>query len=629
MAENEDRKTKIKKRYSMTDNFRYTFYHLRKKQGNGALFVCVGDVALSVVLPFLEAALAGAVAAALVSGKAPGRILLLILGYVGLLQAVRFGQSHVRLLRVKDVFLFRCNLMTDYFRKILLMDGQSLESSTGQKKRDAANRNIYSGNSRGIEAYAGNYLDLLINLCGLVLYGMIVGRNSLLLLAILAAQTALAAFFQLLAGKRSYQMEEEVNRNWKEAYYLRRESIVPGNGKDIRLYRMDRWFLKRLYDCVDRIVALTDRGQSGFVAAGIGEKLFSFVRNALVYGYLILEMSRGELTLPAFLLYVGVVSGFEVWMKGFFLAFQEFMVNERLMDDYRDFMDFGSVEEETTDERLRQTSVCSGKPAPARPGESHKIRLENVSFRYDGSERDTLHNLNLTIRPGEKLALVGLNGAGKTTLIKLLCGLYRPTAGRIILDGQDMQTLSQKEVFREFSVVFQEVFAFSFSLLANISCRGDGQEDEGRLRESLEKAGLMEKVSSLPGGMRISMNKDLDPEGVALSGGELQKLMLARALYKDAPVVILDEPTAALDPIAESEMYMKYDEMIRGKTGIFISHRLSSTRFCDRILYMEKGRIIEEGNHQELMEKGGAYAELFHIQARYYQQKRREEESYA
>ena len=146
MTENEDRKTKVKKRYSMTDNFRYTFYHLRKKQGNGALFVCAGDVALSVVLPFLEAALAGAVAAALVSGKASGRILLLILGYVGLLQAVRFGQSHVRLLRVKDVFLFRCNLMTDYFRKILLMDGQSLESSTGQKKRDAANRNIYSGN---------------------------------------------------------------------------------------------------------------------------------------------------------------------------------------------------------------------------------------------------------------------------------------------------------------------------------------------------------------------------------------------------------------------------------------------------------------------------------------------------
>ena len=189
-----------------------------------------------------------------------------------------------------------------------------------------------------------------------------------------------------------------------------------------------------------------------------------------------------------------------------------------------------------------------------------------------------------------------------------------------------MQSLSQREVFREFSVVFQEVFAFSFSLEDNVCC---GRKDEERLKESLEKAGIWEKVQTLPKGVRTAMNKDLDEEGAMLSGGELQKLMLARALYKDAPVVILDEPTAALDPIAESEMYEKYDGMIRGRTGIFISHRLSSTRFCDRILFMEKGRIVEEGDHESLMEKKGAYAELFGLQARYYQQKRQQEESYA
>ena len=235
----------------------------------------------------------------------------------------------------------------------------------------------------------------------------------------------------------------------------------------------------------------------------------------------------------------------------------------------------------------------------------------------------------LTICPGDKVALVGLNGAGKTTLIKLICGLYRPTSGRILLDGQDMSTLRQKDIFREFSVVFQDVFAFSFSLLANVSCCVEGQENAARLEESLRTAGLLERVRELPDGVRTFMNKDLDEKGVTLSGGELQKLMLARALYKDASVVILDEPTAALDPIAESEMYEKYDEMIRERTGIFISHRLSSTRFCDRILFLEKGRIIEEGNHEHLMKKGGGYAELFALQARYYQKKRQEEESYA
>ena len=207
---------------------------------------------------------------------------------------------------------------------------------------------------------------------------------------------------------------------------------------------------------------------------------------------------------------------------------------------------------------------------------------------------------------------------GKTTLIKLLCGLYRPTSGKIYLDGQELQDLSQREVFQEFAVVFQDVFAFSFPLSDNVSCVDCGREDSERLRGSLEKAGLWERVQALPKGAQTFMNKDLDEAGVALSGGEVQKLMLARALYKDAPMVILDEPTAALDPIAESEMYERYDELVHGRTAVFISHRLSSTRFCDRILFLENGRIVEEGSHESLMRAGGAYAELFAIQAKYY-----------
>ena len=607
---------KEQKRYSIWDNFRYTFYLLKQKEGTGALAFCGGNMAMSILLPFLEAALAGTVAACLSSQKKPEIILLLITGYVILLQAARFLYHHLQKVQQKTLFIFRGGMIGDFYEKILEMDGQSLESATGQQKKDAATRNLFTGNDFGVEAYAQSGLTLCAKLGGLALYSIIVGRCSLLLLLLLTAQTMFSSFLHFLAGKRTFKLENELEKNWTEFQYLRRESIIPENGKDIRLYRMDQWFLKRFHDRIHQIVAITDKEQTGFMTAGIAEKILSFARNILVYGFLIWNMVQGTLTLPAFLLYVGVVAGFETWMNGLFDSIQQILINQTPMTAYRDFMDYGVLPKD-------------GVTPPLSPGNPHEIRLEHGSFRCDGSEADTIHDVHLTIQPGEKLALVGLNGAGKTTLIKLLCGLYRPTGGSIYLDGQDIQTLSQKEVFKEFSVVFQEVFAFSFPLAANVSCQAAGSEDEALLRESLLKAGLWEKVQSLPKKIHTAMNKDLDEEGVTLSGGELQKLMLARALYKNAPVVILDEPTSALDPIAESEMYEKYDELTKGKTGIFISHRLSSTRFCDRILFMEKGAITEEGSHENLMAEKGAYAELFNLQAKYYQQKRKEEESYA
>ncbi|MCI9336710.1 MAG: ABC transporter ATP-binding protein [Lachnospiraceae bacterium] len=596
------------KKYAMWDNCRYAFRQLRQKEGAGALAVCGGDVSLGVLLPFLEAALAGAVAAILVSGRQAGEILLLAAGYVALLQTVRFLQGHLRKQRVKTLFLLRIDMGMDFFRKTVWMDGQSLESAQGRKKWQDAMRNLYWGNNLGMEAYTKAWCDLLLQLMGLMLYGVIVGRISLILLVVLILQTLLVSYFHTKAGKHAYGLESEIEKKWGTFRYLRQETVVPGNGKDIRMYRMDKWFLGLFRRLIDGACALIDRQQTGHMAAGMAENLLTFARSAIVYGWLIREMAMGNMTLPSFLLYVGIVAGFGAWMNGLFEAWRQIMENEKILDDYRDFMDFGMVEE--------------GKPEPERPGSIHEIRFEHVCFRYGGSDEDTIRDLNLTIRPGERLALVGLNGAGKTTLIKLLCGLYRPTSGAVYLDGKNIQSLDQRAVFREFAVVFQDVFAFSFPLADNVSCVDCGREDPHRLRESLEKAGLWERVQTLPRQTRTSMNKDLDEAGVTLSGGEMQKLMLARALYKDAPTVILDEPTAALDPIAESEMYEKYDELVQGRTAVFISHRLSSTRFCDRILFLEKGRVAEEGTHEELMQRGGSYAELFALQARYYRESR-------
>lgn len=605
------KKAEKSKMYPMWDNCLYAFRHLKQKEGTAALAVCGGDVGFSVLLPFLETALAGAVAAILVSGRQPGEILLLVSGYVALLQTVRFLQGYLKNKQSKTLFMLRIDMMMDYFGKTVWMDGQSLESARGQKKWQDARRNLCWGNSLGIEAYAKAWCDMLLQVTGLILCGAIVGQVSLLLLVILILQTLLVSWLHAKAGKQAYSKEDEIEKKWDTFQYLRRETVAPGNGKDIRMYRMDKWFLWLFRQLIDGTCALIDRQQTGYMAAGMAENLLTFARSVAVYGWLIREMAAGNMTLPSFLFYVGIVAGFSGWMNGIFQAWQQILENEKAMDAYRDFMDFGVVEE--------------GKQAPERPGCAHEIRFEHVCFRYDGSNgpdgEDTIRDLNLTIRPGERLALVGLNGAGKTTLIKLLCGLYRPTSGAVYLDGKNIQSLDQRAVFREFAVVFQDVFAFSFPLSDNVSCVDSGREDSVRLRESLEKAGLWERVCALPKQAQTAMNKELDEDGVILSGGEMQKLMLARALYKGAPVVILDEPTAALDPIAESEMYEKYDELIQGGTAVFISHRLSSTRFCDRILFLEKGRITEEGTHEELMRKGGAYAELFALQAKYYREK--------
>ena len=242
-----------------------------------------------------------------------------------------------------------------------------------------------------------------------------------------------------------------------------------------------------------------------------------------------------------------------------------------------------------------------------------------MSYRYPGAEKNTIAHMSLTLHPGENLAIVGLNGAGKTTLVKLICGFLDPTGGRVLLNGQDIRQYNRRDYYKLFEAVFQDFSVLSCTVAENVAQAMDGIDEE-KVRYCLDQAGLTEKITSLPAGIKTHVGRDVYLDGVEFSGGQTQRLMLARALYKDAPILVLDEPTAALDPIAEDDIYQKYNEMTRGRTSLFISHRLASTRFCDRILFLENGRVLEEGTHDQLMAHNGGYAKLFAVQSKYYKE---------
>jgi len=310
------------------------------------------------------------------------------------------------------------------------------------------------------------------------------------------------------------------------------------------------------------------------------------------------------LSASMFLLYFNAVGKSAAWARNILSSFNQLGMHSRNLSVYREYLEF--------DEPFK---FEDGKPLPV--GKEHTITLENVSFTYPESENAVLKDINLTLRTGDKIAVVGLNGAGKTTLIKIICGLLDPTSGRVLIDGVDVREYNRRDYYKFFSAVFQNFTMLPQTVAENVAQSLDGI-DMARVKDCIEKAGLTKKIESLPDGYNTYLNREIYENAAEFSGGETQRLMLARALYKDAPFLLLDEPTAALDPIAESEVYEKYNSMTESKGSIFISHRLASTRFCDVVLLLENNVIREHGTHDELMAKKGRYYELFSVQSRYY-----------
>jgi ATP-binding cassette subfamily B protein len=463
-------------------------------------------------------------------------------------------------------------------------------------------------NSAATEAVWTTLTDLCTNFMGFLLYiGLLSPIQPMLIWVILL--TACAGYFvSHRVNSWGYRHRAEEAEIEKQMFYLSRQSRNVTAAKDVRIFGFKPWLEDLSEKSLAAYTAFQGRAEAHYLWARITDLALAFLRNGVAYAYLIHLVLKGELGVAEFLLYFSAAGGFSAWITGLLDGFSIL---------HRQSLDLSTVRE-CLDYR-EPFRFEGGLPLRPEANRQYELRLENVSFRYPGAERDTLCGLNLTLHPGEKLAIVGLNGAGKTTLVKLMCGFLDPTAGRVLLDGRDIRDYNRADYYAMFSAVFQNFTLLPGTIAVNVAQR-EADIDQARLMDCLEKAGLRPKIESLSRGWDTLLQREVYDEAIMLSGGETQRLMLARALYKNAPFVVLDEPTAALDPIAESEMYQKYNDMTRGKSSVYISHRLASTRFCDRILFIENGGICESGTHESLLKQNGRYAQLYHIQSKYYQE---------
>ena len=462
------------------------------------------------------------------------------------------------------------------------------------------------GNDKASEAIWPALTTLLTNLSGFAVYLLLLSHLEPLLLGIVFVSAAAGFFAARWANAWQYKNEDQTF--WNRWWYIRSKAESIELAKDIRIFGLAGWLLG-LQDSLVRFYAnWAARVEYRRLAANAVDIFLGVARNGIAYFYLIHMALRDGLPASEFLLYFTAVSGFTAWITGI-LNDSATLHRQALELNYiRDYLNLP--------EPFRMEG---GASIPA--AETYALTLDNVSYRYPGAETDALHNVSLAIRPGEKLAIVGLNGAGKTTLVKLLCGLIDPTEGRVLLNGRDIRDFDRPEYYRLFSAVFQDFSVLDVTVAENVAQTWENI-DRKRVAACIETAGLAEKVASLPKGLDTYLGREVWEDGVLLSGGETQRLMLARALYKNGSILLLDEPTAALDPLAENDIYMKYNEMSAGRTSIFISHRLASTRFCDRIIFVDGGGIAEEGTHEDLLKKSGKYAELFAVQSRYYREGR-------
>ncbi|HWQ59251.1 MAG TPA: ABC transporter ATP-binding protein [Clostridia bacterium] len=532
----------------------------------------------------------------------PEYLLLITAGFFLVSTALNFLKN----VADQNSFMRIARLRIDYicaqFSKLLRMDYPYSEDDKFLDHYEKA-FNSTSGNNNGVEAVYHSLFKAPAMALTVLALAVFIGIKSPLILGAILVNIAAVVFIGRKVHAFRFGKREELGHAERRKNYFLQTTHDFTYGKDIRVYSLRERVVKNcrreIQGYVDILSVIARREYLwGFLGLAT-----LFISDAATYGLLVRDAARG-MSIADFSMYLAATASLSLFLKN-------------LSKEVTTILNEGEYAHELflfLDEDLYGVQGARGPVE----GDTLEVEFRDVSFKYPRSEKYVFEHLNLTIRKGERLALVGVNGAGKSTLVKLMTGLFHPTQGEIFINCVPIGEFSRKALFSMFSAVFQEVNVIAYTVLENVSARHGG--DRARAEEALKKAGLWEKVASLPKGMDTILLKVIDEEGAILSGGEAQKLAIARALYKDANMVVMDEPTAALDALAEQDIYERFGELTKGKTALYISHRLASTRFCDRIILLDGARIAEEGTHAELMALRGKYCEMFTVQGKYYTQ---------
>lgn len=594
-------------KHGMFNNFVYALKTTWKLNRRFLIFIMIGSVALA--LYTLAGVYLPKIALELVSGGVSTKEIITTMVIVGIIiLIIALVKQYADVIGSYEFDKVQYQLMGKYLRKAFTTDFCNMENPEFLDLTERAVRANYY--NVGFHGYCMRAKYVLSDSVLVIIAGAAIAVINPLLVVVLAAISyVIYKIFDDTMEWDKVNVNDALASNYRKHYYFANTAKDFKYAKDIRLFKMADWIENVWNDVNAAYYLVVKKGHNKWIACEAKMSFFRLIQNVILYAVLIYMIFNKGMSIADFVMYIGLVASFSETMTDLFSNLVWMNMNKLQMDDYRTFIDWVESQPDKENGEGMETNIDLGK---------YEFEFRNVSFKYPGHDNYVLKNVNLKINAGTKLAIVGVNGAGKTTLTKLLMRLYEPTEGTILLNGVDVKKYDRNTYHKIFAPVFQNVEMFAFPIWQNVSMKRPEETDRNKVEAALKKSGLNEKIDRYESGIDTQLLKIFDQNGIDLSGGERQRMAMARALYQERNVLVLDEPTAALDALAEDKMYQEFNNMVQGKTSLFISHRLSSTRFCDKIVLFEDGQVVEEGSHDELMNQNGKYAEMFEIQAQYY-----------